>query len=221
MPIDPLKLLSQPAPEYTSERLTYEIIYPLPTGDAFKTVNAAVFYAFSRIQPDQRVERDAVDGGVVYYFRFERGLYQLFLLHISPSIVSLRIHRCELLVDAMTYRNYAWQPRDPDSDEVYGLIALVGIVNEAITDSLRCAVKMDVMAIPPPPPASELHHVFTWQQIYHPDMPDKELAELIGVSHQTVRNARSRYQQTKRGGQRAGGAKVPRGKSQARSSRRG
>lgn len=213
MPINLEELLAQPDPEYTSVEPGFELIYPLSTTNAFKTVNAAVFYTFARLCPTQRVERDEVDGGVAYHFRYEDTVFQLFVLHISDTVASLRLHRCELVKEALLWRDYAWQPRDPSGKVQRGMAALLASIDEAIVDSLRCASRLDIHQPPPHPPASELFHVFTWQRIYHPDMPDKELAELIGVSHQTVRNARSRYQQTKRSSQNAtGGAKPPRGK---------
>lgn len=213
MPVNLERILARPEPEYISIEPGVEMLYPLPTTNAFKSVNAAVFYAFSRLSPTTRVDRDEVDGGVAYYFRFEHTLYQLFVLHITDSVASLRFHRCELREEALQRRGYVWQPRDPEGELQYGLAAILNYVHEAIVDTLRCAVKLDNTTIPPPPPASELYHVFTWQQIYYPDMTDKELADLIGVSHQTLRNARSRYKQGKRTSHKAlGEARVPRGK---------
>jgi hypothetical protein len=187
----------RPDPLYASVDPPLEYIYPLPTTNAFKTVNAAVFYTLARCDPTQTVDRDEVDGGVVYHIEFRSATIQLFVLHITDHIACIRLHH--LAPIAEVGRDYMWRPRGDRAEAKLGMDALMAAFNEAIVDLLRYSAKLEP-GVPPPPPATDLEVAFTWQELYYPDMTDKELAERIGVSHQTIRNARSRTRHTKRAG---------------------
>ena len=65
--------------EYLPEaECTIETRYPLANGDAFKAVNAAVFYAIGRNNSGRRIEFEAVDGGTLYYHQREGDEFVVF-----------------------------------------------------------------------------------------------------------------------------------------------
>lgn len=214
MPIDFDKLYTYTEPEYISADEGYDLVYPIPSADAFKTVSGAVFYVLSRIAPGETVPRDEVPGGIVYNLKHDGTAFQLFVLHVSEHVACLRFHyllpTCEM---ELFERNIVWRPRDPKLLYRRGIMALLGAIHEAIVDLLRYSIEIGKETKPPAPPASDMHAVFRWQEVYHPTMTDRELADLIGVSHQTIRNARSKSHQTKREARRrAAEAQVARGK---------
>jgi hypothetical protein len=132
---------------------------------------------------------------VVYHIEVGTAIVQLFVLHITDHIACIRLHRLAPIREVG--RDYMWRPRGDQAEVRYGLYALMTAFHEAIKESLRYGVRLEPTA-PPEPPSTDLEAAFTWQEIYYPDMTDKELAERLGVSHQTIRNARSRTKHTKR-----------------------
>jgi hypothetical protein len=199
MTIDFDKLVPYPTPEYVSAEPAYDLVYPIPSTDAFKTVSGAVFYVLSRCAPGETVPRDEVPGGIVYNLKLNDTPFQLFILHVSDRVACLRLHylhpASELVLNGL---DVVWRPRDPKSPYRRGIAALFGAIHEAIVDLLRYSIEVGKETIPPVPPATDMHAVFRWQEIYHPTMTDRELADKVGISHQGLRNARSKSQLTKR-----------------------
>jgi hypothetical protein len=193
------RLLAHPGPAYQSLDPKYDIIYPLASPGAFKTVNAAVFYVLSRFSPGEPVERDEVDGGTVYSLLYRTWLIQLFVLHVSDTTACIRLHNCQPLGgrDGNT-RDYAWKPARPDAAYVQGIGALVEAIHAAVSELLGYAITLGAETAPPPPAASDLYAVFQWQRLYRPSMSDRELAELVNLSYQAIRNARSKLRQVRR-----------------------
>lgn len=201
MRVDLEELLVRPDPEYASVDPSYEFVYPLPSGNAFKTVNGAVFYTLNRFCPLQDSTRDEVDGGTVYYLAYKGTIIQLFVLHISEHTAVIRVHQLAPMKERGV--DYMWRPRDDRKEVMQGFAAIYAAIHEAIVDNLRYAIRLEE-TLPPPPPNTDLTAVFIWQELYHPTMTDRELAELINYSHQALKNARNRTGRIKR---------VPRGKS--------
>lgn len=199
MPPDIERMLTHPEPLFRSMDPKYDMLYPLASSNAFKTVNAIVFYMLSRLDPGVPVERDEVEGGTVYYLLYRTWLIQLFVLHVSDTIACIRLHNCIPIGNREGFtREYSWRPPPPHAEYTPGITGLMMGIHQEIVSVLRYPIQMGLETAPPMPPASEMAFVFQWQQLYRPNMTDKELADQLGVSHQTVRNARSKYQQTKR-----------------------
>lgn len=191
MPPNLDRLRSRPIPEFQSLDSCYEQVYPLPTGDAFKTVNGAVFYVLSRWDTAAPVERDEVDGGVVYYLPLHNWLMQLFVLHLTDNVAALRFHACLPLDDMMvTGRAYVWVPKNPNEAFVHGAQAILTSIRHYIITSLRYVVNFEPDTLPPMPSKDDIYAVCDWHRIYKPEMTLKELAEQAGVSYTHIRNTR-------------------------------
>jgi hypothetical protein len=175
---------SRPPATFASLDSCYEQVYHLPSENAFKTVNSAVFYVLSRFECGVPLERDEVDGGAVYYLLLNDWLMQLFVLHIAETVAAIRLHACVQLDDlAITGRAYLWRPKGPNEPFMEGAQAIVGAIHDSIVTSLRYAVSYEPSTAPPMPPKSDLQAICTWQQIYAPAKPLQELAKEIGVSY--------------------------------------
>jgi hypothetical protein len=159
-----------------------------------KAVSAAVFYAASRLYTKGPVQWQETDAGAVFYIPYKDVITQVFVLHVSDYVASVRIHVVAI-----------WEPYDAEfwmelltDDRVVVPVAMtLQVIDHAVSDLLRAGVKIDDLK-PPIPPASDWQLIFHWQRLYHPTMTDDELARLIGLEPQTVRNERSRLGLAKR-----------------------
>lgn len=187
--------------EYLPEaERTIETRYPLANGDAFKAVNAAVFYAIGRNNSGRRIEFEAVDGGTLYYVNSAGLVVQIFVLYVSECVALTRFHFIGVYVMP---GGQSPQQAVLRKEVTATLRRLVSTIDRAVEGLLRLGTTEQDMK-PPLPSANDLELAFKWQQMYYPEMTDKELAARLGVSHQTIRNARSQKHYTKR---------TPRGKN--------
>lgn len=170
-----------------------ECIYQLPTADAFKTVNAGVFYTLSRLYPGQRIARDETDGAIVYHLTGIGWQAQLFILHITEKVVTMRL-LMQMPNDPI--ERIVWI-RDLGERAGWEAVTIFQMCHGSIANLLRGAAL--VLGPPAPPPATNMPAVFSWQEIYHPTLHDAELAKLIGKEHQTIRNERRALGKPKRG----------------------
>lgn len=172
----------------------FEHLYDLPAVNAFKAVNGAVFYVLTRLVPGQPLSYSTVDGGAVYNLE-GRGLWsaQIYVLYVADTVAALRIHPI--------------MPMDVQAREVWstaiGPIAradlryVLELCHGAIVSQLRRAAII-LGSAPEPPPASDIERVFTWQQIYYPDITDRALSAKTGIPIQTIKNKRSKLGTLKR-----------------------
>lgn len=159
-----------------------ECVYHLPSSDTFKTVNASVFYALSRMYPGQRIARDETDGAIVYNL-FGRGWRaQLFVLYTTDCVATVRAHA---LLPNDPIERIVWI-RDVGSIAGEELVALFQICHASIANLLRGAA----FTLGPPRVPTDLTAALTWQEVYFPAMPDSELSNLTGYEGQTIRNKR-------------------------------
>jgi hypothetical protein len=173
----------------------YSWVYPLPTAQAYKTVNGAVFYTLARLTPTQPFEPAAVDGGTVYDLQIGGRAFQLFVLHLSDRAASIRVH--PLAPVEQVGPEACWQPVDDGEVAQQGLAVLMALIHAAIKEQIGQMMQLDAL-VPPPPPATDLEAALLWQDLYYPTMTDRELADRIGVAHQSIRNARSKARHKKR-----------------------
>ena len=181
--------------DFASTEPCYSWVYPLPTPQAFKTVNGAVFYTLARLAPMQPIERDAVDGGTVYDLLLAGRAFQLFVLHLSDGAASIRVHQIAPLQEVGP--DQSWQPRDDGGAAQHALAMLMAMIHTAIKELIGQMMQLEQL-VPPPPPGTDLEAALLWQELYYPLMTDRELADRIGVAHQSIRNVRSRSRHTKR-----------------------
>lgn len=170
-----------------------ECVYQLPDAEAFKTVNAAVFYVLSRLYPGQKIARDETAGAITYIFAGHGWRMQLFILYTAEHIATMRLH--PLIPDDLAER-FAWVHGPAGADAGQWALIIFQMCHSSIANLLRVAAL--ALGPPPAPPKTNLPAVFTWQEIYFPTMKNSELAERIGIEHQTLRNARSAMKKLKR-----------------------
>lgn len=169
-----------------------ESVYQLPSSDAFKTVNAGVFYTLSRLYPGQRIARDETDGAIVYNLAGRGWHAQLFVLHTTDCVATMRFH---MLMPNDPIGRIIWI-RDVGPRAGEEMLTIFHMCHGSVANLLRSAA---LIYGPPSAPAPiDMNAVFTWQEIYHPALPDAKLAEIIGYDHQTVRNKRSALGKSKR-----------------------
>ena len=163
-----------------------EYMYHIGTSNAFKTINAALFSTLSRWNPHQRLDRDEIDGATVYPLNAAGTLAQLYVTHITDGIASIRLH---FLIPTHSASFMQWRDRPMDPTARHLLALLFADCHAEVVRVLRYAASVEVR--PAPHPAkSDLQSWITWQEVHEPDMRDEELAKLIGIEHQSLRNAR-------------------------------
>ena len=166
----------------------YERNYPLPNGEAYKAVNGAVAYAIWKLYGVSTPNRDSVDGGTKYTIITRDGFAaQVFVLYISEKWANVRF---SLLVPT-TDELETWAEQRQRSLLYTGLqlAAFMSWCHDQIATQLQRAVALDETTVPAPS-ANDLKSVIMWQDTYHPKMKDRELADLVGVAEQTIRNTR-------------------------------
>lgn len=170
-----------------------EGFYQLPNAEAFKTVNAAVFYVLSRIYPGQKLIRDETSGAIVYTLAGHGWRMQLFVLYTSENVATIRVH--PLIPNTLPER-FAWVNGPAGKDAGEWAVTIFHMCESAIANLLRNAA---FISGPPPPPKHDLEAAIRWAALYQPAMPDPELAELVGAKHQTIKNLRRQLGMQKRG----------------------
>jgi hypothetical protein len=181
--------------EAITRNYTWERIYPLPNGEAYKAVNAAVAYAISVMSRGLDPVRDETAGYTKYTITsLDNITFQLHVLYISEQFANVRLNplipagRVEF---AAFYLDLTRAKHTLDQ-----IVGLFDLLHGQIAIQLRRAVKLDDCD-PPPPPKSDLDALLTWQEIYHPAMRVSELARIAGVESQSIYNARHRLNHTK------------------------
>jgi hypothetical protein len=170
-----------------------ERVYQLPNADAFKTVNAAVFYVLSRLYPGQKLIRDETDGAIVYTMAGHGWRMQLFILYTANSVATVRLH--PLIPDNLAER-FAWVNGPAGRDAGEWALRILNMCHSSIANLLRGAA---FIIGAPAPPKQDLEAAIRWKDIYFPAMPDPNLAELVGAKHQTIKNLRSKLGMQKGG----------------------
>jgi hypothetical protein len=197
-----------PVEAFSDQDHNFETVYPLAFRDAYKAVNAAVFYVIGRLNSGRRVEREEVEGGSLYYVGIDGVVMQIFVLYVADYYATIRAHLVGIYPPPGTQSVMEFLHRR----EVYlTLSKFLHTLDAEVGKLLRMGLSENDMK-PPPPPTHNMDVVFTWQRMYYPNMTDRELADHIGVAYSTVRNARSKHQQLKR---------IPRGKPRGEEERGG
>lgn len=171
----------------------FEKVYHIATPNAFKTVSGAVFYALSLSSPGGQIEPQVVEGGARYVLQTPGGVFaHLFVLHVTDHTAVVRLH---VIPPTDELQFLSWQLKGQETVRLFA--GLLDFINSRVVGLLQRAARAEGQD-PPPPPATDLDAVLSWAEVYRPQMTDKELAALIGVSHGTLRNARSRLEAPKR-----------------------
>lgn len=179
---------------YFGDTPVLEMVYPVASPDAYKTVCAAVFYALSRMNPMKKVQWHEGPTATQYMVFTNHICAQVFVLHATDNVVDVRIHYIG------TEKPY--KPEDCGDllkNDVFIRAAshLLQVIDDAIVGLLRVGMCTDDLK-PPVPPCTNMRAVFNWQRMYYPSMTDGELAQRIGMEAQSVRNERSKHNFSKR-----------------------
>jgi hypothetical protein len=175
---------------------TWERIYPLPSGEAYKTVNAAVADTISTLSRGNDPVRDETAGWTRYTITSIDGItFQLRVLHTSEKLATVRLSPV-FPNDTVEFAMQYLQTNDlsKTGDQISELFR---ICDTQIKQQLRRAMSADEFD-PLPPPKSDIDLLLTWQETYRPTMKDQELAEIAGIEAQSIRNARHRLNRTRR-----------------------
>lgn len=164
-----------------------EFVFPLPTNDAFRTVNAAVFYTLRSYVPQQysAAPAESVEGAAAYDLACDGTPAQLFVLHVSPTVAQVALQWMR-----PTAEGGMWNPSlVPDRARRVAEFLLRRILEE-IRRLLHTQLAFNNI-IPPMPSRVHPDAVVIWQFIYYPEMGDKELETKSGINRQTLANHRS------------------------------
>lgn len=170
-----------------------ELIYHLPTSNAFKTVNGAVHYTLAQFYPFQQVPRDESEGSVIYPLIGRGVAAQLAVLYVADCVAALRLRP---ILPPDPNERIAWLEHNGPLYRAQ-FVPIIRQCHAAIGVLLRRAATIENTK-PQAPPRTDLDALFIWQEIYYPDMRDKELAEVAGIEYQSIRNARKKRQRPKR-----------------------
>lgn len=179
---------------YFGDTPVLEMVYPVANPDAYKTVCTAVFYALSRMNPMEKVQWHEGPTATQYMVFTNHICAQVFVLRATDNVVDVRIHYIG------TKKPYT--PEDcgdllKNDMFIRAGSHLLQVIDEAVVGLLRVGVCADDLK-PPVPPCTDMRAVFNWQRMYYPSMTDGELAQLIGLEPQTVRNERTKHNYSRR-----------------------
>jgi len=180
--------------QYPTDPPEVELIFPLAVPEGLDAVHTGVCVALKRLRPLRPIDHETVNGLTTYNLEYHGVMVQLFVIRVTTLITKLQIQIIGALLEKTAHSS-----EEPllNPEIIRALSAIMQTVDEQVVKLLRQGVTTDDLK-PPPPTGGEMRAIFDWQRIYHPDMTDDELAEVVHFSPNTIRNERSRLKYGKR-----------------------